>query len=167
MWSTLTFTLLADLEAKLVNLSSATRQSGPEPIGPELSMPENTLSPPRSDSIVDNWITEVGHIIRYDLNHFGTFGNKEAPSSKSSQPSVSSLKAPPGGNGGGIGTTQTRESSGSGTRINIGTIPKDGFSSSFGLDDLFVIPADWPRGLPSPCQSNILFSRPYVANTLP
>lgn len=113
----------------------------------------------RSDNIVDNWITEVGHIIRYDLNRFGTFGNKETPSSKSSQPSGPSPNFQPWSNGGGIGTTQPWEKSGSGTRIGIDTIPKDGFSSSFGLDDLFVIPADWPRGLPSPCQSSILLSK--------
>ncbi|KAE8542809.1 hypothetical protein D1P53_000872 [Cryptococcus gattii VGV] len=141
---------IADLEAKLANLSSATRQSEPEPIAPELSMPENLPQTSRSDNIVDNWITEVGHIIRYDLNRFGTFGNKETPSSKSPQPSGPSPNFQPWSNGGGIGTTQPWEKSGSGTRIDIDTIPKDGFSSSFGLDDLFVIPADWPRGLPSP-----------------
>ncbi|AFR98322.1 hypothetical protein C343_06299 [Cryptococcus neoformans C23] len=141
---------IADLEAKLVDLSSATRQLESEPTVSGLSIPETHLPPQRSDNIVDNWITEVGHIIRYDLNRFGTFGNKETPSSKSPQPSDPSPNASSRSNGGGIGTTQSWESSGSGARINIDTIPKDGFSSSFGLDDLFVIPANWPRGLPSP-----------------
>ncbi|WVN89104.1 uncharacterized protein L203_104320 [Cryptococcus depauperatus CBS 7841] len=121
---------IAQLEAKLAIIGDQSRNIDAR----ELPKPTSA----RSDDIVNHWVTEINNCLVPNSNKFGTLSSTEQSFERSlrfesvaGNPYDKPFARPAQNNDPGFG-------------------PNDSFPDNLGFDDFFVIPVNWPRGLPSP-----------------
>ncbi|WVQ82757.1 hypothetical protein IAT38_004889 [Cryptococcus sp. DSM 104549] len=119
-------TRIAELEAQLAGLTPQSLRS---------EDPPSSTGPRRPSTTSNLWPTDIGESIRANLNTFETFGGP--PKHRSGLEEI--------GSNWGASIAMTGELN----EPPKGVLPNE-LPSAWGLDELFLVPSNWPRGLPSP-----------------